>query len=196
MNTYLFIDGTNLYAAQYELFGPKKYLDFPKFIREVEKKIGTKFNKIYFYASYSPKSKKPTVKEKLYLKNEAFFYRSVKKTKNVTFFCGYRSKTTGKEKQVDVKLTADLISFAFLDRYKKVFLFTGDADFLQALFVIKKFRGSKKIYLLCMENKLMYQGIFYFKTFVISFRNRLIIRRKLKNLNKLFMNEKGVVVRI
>jgi len=36
---YLFIDGTNLYAAQYELFGPKRYLDFGKLISELEKKF-------------------------------------------------------------------------------------------------------------------------------------------------------------
>ena len=193
MKTYLFIDGTNLYAAQFELFGPKKYLSFSKFIEEVEKKIEVKFNKIYFYASYSPKSKKPTKKQKLYLKNEALFYRNVRKTKNTTFFRGYRSKTSGKEKEVDVKLTADLIAFAFLNRYKKVFLFSGDADFLQALFVIKKFHGKKRIYLLCVENKLMYQGLFYFKTFVIGFRSRLTIKRKLRNLKELLIKEEDVV---
>ncbi|MBM3209300.1 NYN domain-containing protein [Candidatus Shapirobacteria bacterium] len=74
MKTYLFIDGTNLYAAQFELFGPKRYLDFGKLISEVEEKIEVRFDKIYFYASYSPKSKRPTQKEKLYLKNEALFY--------------------------------------------------------------------------------------------------------------------------
>jgi len=190
MKTYLFIDGTNLYAAQYELFGPQRYLDFSKFIKEVEGKIKVRFDKIYFYASYSPKSKKPTKKEKLYLKNEALFYGSVKGTKNTIFFYGYRSKRSGKEKEVDVKLTADLISFAFLNKYERAFLFTGDADFLQALFVIKKFHSRKKIYLLCLENKLMYQGIFYFKTFAISFGKRLAVKRKLRNLKKLFMNER------
>jgi len=81
----LFIDGTNLYAAQYELFGPKRYLDFGKLISELEKNLKIKFNKIYFYASYSPKSQKPTKKEKEYLKNEALFYRSVRKTPRVVF---------------------------------------------------------------------------------------------------------------
>ena len=76
---YLFIDGTNLYAGQYQLFGPRKYLDFPVFIKEIESKLGTTFNKIYFYASYTPQPKKPTRKQKLYLKNEAFFYRGVKR---------------------------------------------------------------------------------------------------------------------
>lgn len=79
-NCYLFIDGTNLYAGQYKLFGPDKYLDFSKFIKAIEANIAKKFDKIYFYASYSPKSKKPTAKEKEYLKNEAFFYRGVKRT--------------------------------------------------------------------------------------------------------------------
>ena len=35
---FLFIDGSNLYAGQYELFGPKKYLNFSKLIEEIEKK--------------------------------------------------------------------------------------------------------------------------------------------------------------
>ena len=116
MKTYLFIDGTNLYASQYELFGPQKYLNFSKFIEEIEKKIKVKFNKIYFYASYTPKKKKTTKKEKLYIVNEFQFYKSVKNSKRVKFFKGYRSKTSGKEKEVDVipehpmKRTADFVT--------------------------------------------------------------------------------------
>ena len=33
---YLFVDGSNLYGGQYELFRPKKYLNFSKFIKRVE----------------------------------------------------------------------------------------------------------------------------------------------------------------
>lgn len=194
MKTYLFIDGTNLYAAQYELFGPNKYLNFSKFIKEIEKIIETSFDKIYFYASYSPRPRKPNKKQKLYLKNEALFYKGVRQVKNTFFFRGYRSKTSGKEKGVDVKLAADLVSFAFLNRYDVVYLFSGDADFLQALFVIKKFQREKRIFLLCMGNKLMYQGIYYFKTFVFSFRNNLIIKKKLKNLNKFYLLEKNLTI--
>jgi uncharacterized LabA/DUF88 family protein len=122
MISYLFIDGTNLYAAQYELFGPNKYLNFSKLIEEIEKNLKISFKKIYFYASYSPKSKHPSQKERLYLKNEALFYRNVKQTKNAVFFTGYRSKTSGKEKEVDVKLTADLVTFAFLKCIRDYFI--------------------------------------------------------------------------
>lgn len=189
---YLFIDGTNLYAGQYKLFGPDKYLNFNKFMNQIEKEIGVKFDKICFYASYSPKSKRPTPNEKNYLKNEALFYRSVKLTKNVEFFTGYRSKTSGKEKEVDVKLTADIISYAFLDKFQSVYLLTGDADFLQALFSIKRFHDRKNINLICLENKIMYQGLFFFKTMVFYFRNAPEFRRKFKKL-KIIKLEKDIV---
>lgn len=167
---YLFIDGTNLYAGQYELFGPQKYLDFGLLIKNVEQKLRIKFEKIYFYASYSPKSKKPNKKEKLFLKNEAMFYKSVKKHKKVIFFSGYRSATSGKEKEVDVKLTADLICFGFLNKYSTVYLMTGDADFLQALFALKKYHNDKKIFILNIQNKILFRGAFYFKTFIIDLK--------------------------
>lgn len=164
--TYLFVDGTNLYAGQYALFGPGKYLDFPKLITLIESKLNITFHKIYFYASYSPKTKKPTQKQKLYLKNEGLFYRSVQNTKKLTFFKGYRSPTSGKEKEVDVKLTADLVSMACLNKYTSVYLFTGDADFLQALFAIQPLK--KKINILCFQNKIMFKGSYYFKTHLLE----------------------------
>lgn len=166
-NTYLFVDGSNLYGSQYELFGPQKYLNFKKFIKILEKELNLSFNKIYFYASYSPKPKKISRKAKLYLKNEAFFYKSVNRVKDVVFFKGYRSKTSGKEKEVDVKLTADLVQFGFENKYNKIFLLTGDADFLQALFSISKLK--KDIQIISIENQIMYKGAFYFRTSVIDF---------------------------
>lgn len=180
MKVFLFIDGTNLYSAQYELFGPNKYLDFPKFIKKVEKKIKIKFNKIYFYASYSPQPKNPTIKEKLYLKNEALFYRSVKLTPNLFFFTGYRSKTSGKEKEVDVKLAVDMVDLAHLNKYDKTFLITGDADFMEALKVSQ--RIGKQVFVICMENKIMFKSLIFFKTYIIKFTNNIInffrIRKK------------------
>lgn len=136
--TYLFIDGTNLYAGQYELFGPDRYLDFSKFINQLEDKLEKKFDRIYFYASYSPHPLRPTDIQKLYFKNEALFYRSVKTVQNVNFFVGYRSKTSRKEKEVDVKLAVDVVDFAHLKKYNQIFLFSGDADFMTAFEIPKR----------------------------------------------------------
>ncbi len=188
--TYLFIDGTNLYAGQYELFGPKAYLNFSKLIQETEKKLKNSFVKIFFYASYSPKSEKPNKKEILFLKNEALFYKNVKQTKNVVFFTGYRSKTSGKEKEVDVKLTTDLVAFAFLKKYNQVFLMTGDADFLQALFAIQLYHPKIKINLICLENKIMYRGMFRFQTFIIYLTHNNIVYNESRTLEKIFFVNK------
>jgi len=172
MITFLFIDGTNLYSAQYELFGPNKYLDFPKFIKEVEKKIKIKFDQIYFYASYSTQPKKPTIKEKHYLKNEALFYRSVKQTANLFFFTGYRSKTSGKEKEVDVKLAVDIVDLAHQNIYDEVFLMSGDADFMEALKVSQ--RIGKYTSVICIENKIMFKSLLFFKTYIIKLTDKAI----------------------
>lgn len=162
--------GTNLYAAQYELFGPKRYLNFAKFIEEIEKKIGVKFTKIYFYAPYSPKPKRPANKQKLYLKNEALFYRSVRQTKNTVFFKGYRSKTSGKEKEVDVKLAVDLVHFAHLRRYDLIYLLSGDADFMHALKIAEVL--GRKTFILAIENRIPNRVSFHYRTYVVIFREK------------------------
>ena len=71
MNNFLFIDGSNLYAGQYELFGPDKYLDFLKFICHIESNLGVHFDSIFFYASYSPRSLSLSLETKRYLTNPA-----------------------------------------------------------------------------------------------------------------------------
>ena len=194
MKTFLFVDGTNLYAAQFELFGPKKFLDFKKFIAEIEKRTQNKFDQIYFYASYSPKSKKPTEKEKLYLKNEALFYRSVRKTGKVDFFTGYRSKTSGREKAVDVKLAVDIVDFGHRKKFDKVVLVSGDADFMEALFAVR--RIDKKIEVICLENKVIFKSLVFFHTSIIFFNCRNRVPEHIKQATKIQINEKSLLVKI
>lgn len=192
--TYLFIDGSNLYGAQFDLFGPKKYLDFSSFISKVEKNLKIKFDKILFYASFSPKPKKTTNKQKQYLINEGLFYSSVRKNKKVVFFKGYRSPTSGKEKEVDVKLAADMVHLAHLGKFNQLFLLTGDADFLQALFLIGTLKV--KIQLIFMENRIMYQGFYKFSSHIIKFSDKKIIPKKKFGLNIFQLKEQDVIQKI
>lgn len=180
--TFLFVDGTNLYAGQYELFGPGKYLDFSLFVKEIENKLKISFDKIYFYASYSPKPTNLINKQKLYLKNEALFYRSVRQIKKVIFFTGYRSKTSGKEKEVDVKLAVDIVDFAHRNYYDKIYLMSGDADFMQALFAAR--RLGKRIGVLCLENKIIFKSLVFFDTFIIILKKTPIFRNLSKKVAK------------
>lgn len=190
---YLFVDGSNLYAGQYELFGPDKYLEFPNFIKSLEKKLKSAFDKIYFYTSFSPKPDYPTKKQKEYLKNEALFYRSVKKTKNTIFFKGYRSRMSGKEKEVDVKLAVDIVDFAHRNYYQQIFILSGDADFMEALFAVR--RLQKSIGVLCLENKIMYKALIFFDTYILILRKLPILKlskRMKKNFHLLSINQKGI----
>lgn len=166
-STYLFIDGTNLYASQFKIFGPDNFLDFTKLIANLENKLNTVIDQIYFYASYSPRTPQDNKKTKLYLKNEAFFYKNVKGTPKVNFFKGYRSKTSGKEKEVDVKLSVDIVKYAYEKKYETIYLLSGDADFLQALIAIQHLPIS--INIICIENTLLFKGSFQFNTKVIDF---------------------------
>ncbi|MEK7078628.1 MAG: NYN domain-containing protein, partial [Patescibacteria group bacterium] len=159
--TYLFIDGSNLYASQYNLVGPKRFIHFPTLILSLEKRLHIKFDVIYFYASYSPRLLSPTKEQQNFLNNEYYFYKSVKEEKRTTFFKGYRSKTSGKEKEVDVKLSVDLVGYGLLNKFNKAYLMTGDADFLQACHFLKTHKPSISLTLLCMQNKIMYRGLYY-----------------------------------
>ncbi|OIN89655.1 hypothetical protein COW80_04105 [Candidatus Beckwithbacteria bacterium CG22_combo_CG10-13_8_21_14_all_01_47_9] len=170
IKTYLFIDGSNLYAGQYNLFGPNNYLNFSKFIGQAEIALKVKFHKIYFYASYSPKPKNLNQKVKQYLKNEALFYKNVKSLTNLTFFNGYRSKTSGKEKEVDVKLAVDIVDKSHRGEFSKIFLISGDADFMHALLVAK--RLHKDISIISLQNRIPYRFSYLFPTYVFCF-NRI-----------------------
>ncbi|MBM3209301.1 NYN domain-containing protein [Candidatus Shapirobacteria bacterium] len=85
----------------------------------------------------------------------------------MSFFSGYRSKTSGKEKEVDVKLAVDIVDFAHRDKFSSMYLFSGDADFLQALFAIRSL--GKKIFVLSLQNKVLYRAAFFFLIYVIVF---------------------------
>ncbi len=193
--TFLFIDGSNLYSGQYDLFGPDRYLNFSSFINLIEKKLTVHFDRIYFYTSYSPQPHHPTKKQKGYLKNEAFFYKSVKNTQNVIFFTGYRSKISGKEKEVDVKLAVDVVDFAHRNYYQTIFLMSGDADFMEALHAVN--RLGKKASVLCIENKIMFKSLLFYSMYIVTFGKHAIRLKKIrKKPNLIVLNTKEVTGRI
>lgn len=185
MKTFLFIDGSNLYSAQFDLFGPKKYLNFVFFIRVIENVLKIKFDQIFFYASYTPNKSHPSLKEKQYVINEFKFYRSVKLTGNLTFFKGYRSKTSGKEKEVDVKLAVDLVGYGLLNKFNRAYVFTGDADFLQAIFFLKKYKPNKQIELICLNNRILYKGLYYLPSHILNFGDKPLDKKKIAKKAKI-----------
>lgn len=99
MKIFLFIDGTNLYSAQYKLFGPSSFLDFSCFIKKIEEALHISFFQIHFYASYSPQNNILTSKDKLYLKNEALFYKSAKSVPQLQFLLDTGQKQAARKRR-------------------------------------------------------------------------------------------------
>ncbi len=139
--TYLYIDGTNLFAGLVELFGPDKIPQFVTILKDIEALV--KPQKVYFYASYmvgANYNRRPELRK--LAGTEGHFYSEVKKTKNLTFYKGSRSPTSGKEKGVDVHLAVDIVRDVFLKKCKNVIIMTGDADLVYPLEIAKQF-GAK-----------------------------------------------------
>jgi len=166
MKRVLFIDGSNLYAGQYELFGPAYFLNGDKFILETEKSLGIKLDRIYVYASFSPIPKRPTKKQKQHLKNEGLFFKSLRSNKKVIFFKGYRSPTSGKEKEVDVKLAVDIVDMTYRNMFDELFLLSGDADFMHALNIARN--HNKPITVLALHNRIPFRFVHHFNTIIFG----------------------------
>ena len=147
--THLYIDGTNLFAGQNELFGPKAYVPFSNLLRDIRKIYAV--NHVFFYASYMVAANFNKPGRKALAAVEAQFYRSVKDTSNVTFYRGHRSPTSGKEKGVDVHLAVDMVRDAFLRRYGEAVVMSGDADLSYAVEVVRKL--GTPIYAIFLSNR-------------------------------------------
>ncbi len=138
VSSLLYIDGTNLFAGQQELFGVHSYLSFSYLIKGIKKLFSV--NYIYFYASYLSDINQRKRKLKKLKTIESLFYRQVKSYSNITFYKGHRSPSSGKEKGVDVHLAVDIVKDVLLKRCKEIIIMTGDADFIYPIEIAKKYK--------------------------------------------------------
>lgn len=78
--------------------------------------------------------------QKLKLKTvESLFYRQAKQYPNLTFYKGYRSPSSGKEKGVDVHLAVDIVRNVLSKSCKEIIIMTGDADFIYPIEIAKEY---------------------------------------------------------
>jgi len=177
---FLYIDGTNLLAGLIEIYGFKKVPRF-KSVMEDFKKIYA-FDLIYFYASYTPSTPQnlKDKKTKKQIQEELIFFNEAQKYPNVTFYKGYRSPTSKKEKGVDVHLAVDIVKDSFLKRFDKAIIVSGDADFAYSVEIAKKL--GRKVYSLFIPTRfsfaIAYQSL---SACVINYNGIFQKKYKLKN---------------
>lgn len=146
---HLYVDGTNLFAGQNELFGPKAYVPFSVLLRDIRKVYPV--DEVFFYASYMVAANFNKPGRIALAAVEAQFYRSVKETPKVTFYRGHRSPSSGKEKGVDVHLAVDMVRDAFLHQYDEAVIMSGDADLSYAVEVVRKL--GTPVYAIFLPNR-------------------------------------------
>ena len=193
--THLYIDGTNLFAGQNELFGPNKHLSFSFLIQEIKKLIPVDI--IFFYASYMNQKNRTKLTEdrKKLIAAEALFYREVRNTKGVTFYRGHRSLTSGKEKGVDVHLSVDIVKDIFLGNCSQIVIMTGDADLIYPLEIVKTL--NIPTFAIFLPNRFSLEMAYKAdKAFVLNFSNRFKSDRKLPRQLKIVSIKKPRMVNI
>ena len=169
----MYIDGTNLFAGLNDLFGCKKIPHFKDLLKQINKI--QKVDKVFFYCSYMlPRDN--SKKEKELLSAEANFYQQVKDTKNIYFYKGHRSPTSGKEKGVDVHLAVDIVKNAFLKKCDQVAIMTGDADLIYPIEIVKGL-GLKTVAFFIPSRFSLEMSFKIGKPFVLNFLNKFDIAK-------------------
>lgn len=193
--TNLYIDGTNLFAGQNQLFGPDKYLSFPYLLEEIKKLIP--LDKIFFYASYMNQRNRLrlTLERKKLIIAEALFYREVIRTKNVEFYKGHRSPASGKEKGVDVHLSVDIVKDVFLKSSNHIAIMTGDADLIYPLEIVKTLKIPT--FAIFLPNRFSLEMAYKVdRAFVLNFMNKFKTERKIPKQLKVVAIKKPRMVNI
>lgn len=191
--TYLYIDGTNLLAGLIDIFGFGKVPSFASILKIVKKYY--KYNQIFFYASYtSPKGitklsieKQKKVKKQIGL--EIKYFKKVRNTKKLTFYQGYRSPTSKKEKGVDVHLAVDMVKDAFLNNCSQAIIISGDADFEYPVEILKELKIP--VYAVFIPNRfslaIAYKCII---PTVLNYKSSFITKRKINKLRVIKIAQK------
>lgn len=193
--THLYIDGTNLFAGQNELFGPTKHLSFTYLIKEIQKLL--KIDRVFFYASYMNQKNRTRliVERKRLITAEALFYKEVLHAKNVIFYKGHRSPTSGKEKGVDVHLSVDIVKDIFLKRCSQIAIMTGDADLIYPLEVVKMLKIPTISFFL--PNRFSLEMAYKVDlAFVLNFANKFNVARNLPKQLKVISIKKPRMINI
>jgi len=136
--TYLYIDASNLYGAISELLPTGNYVDFKEILACMEEDFFV--TKIRAYGAYLSDEPSSTPTRRRFIGAQNKFFQTISRIPKATFYKGYFSPTSNKEKGIDVKLAVDMLKDAYEGSCKCILIMSGDDDFLYS---IKCVRGLK-----------------------------------------------------
>ena len=149
MIIYVFIDASNLWAAQKS---KKRLLDYSKISGYITKTYSCSALKVFYYDSYpadGTRAHSIDGKHKFYtfLKKGLSFAVITKKFKRIRVLTD-KGDAMIEKGNMDVEITIDALHH--IDKYDEAVLFTGDSDFLALVTYLRN--HSKKVYVYSSKN--------------------------------------------
>jgi len=147
---YVFIDSSNLWAAQKS---KGKFFNYVELVKYIKKKFNPKNLKIFYYAAYPAEGTRDYSldgKHKffIFLKKGLNFIVRKKELKRIKIIHDDLGESIKEKGDMDVEITIDAMHHK--DKYNAAILFTGDSDFLALISYLRKI--DKKIYIFSSKN--------------------------------------------
>lgn len=154
MSIYVFIDASNLWAAQK---ARGKLFDFEKLVRHISNRYESKSIQVFYYTAYPAEGTRGYSlegKHKFYyfLEKALKFIVRKKELKRI-HVVNEHGQSIEEKVNMDVEMTIDALHF--INKYQTAILFSGDSDFL-ALVTYLKNRG-KKVYIFSSKNNVSHE---------------------------------------
>lgn len=146
---YIFIDASNLWAAQK---AKGRFLDYGKVISHIQRRWNAKEIRVFYYTAYpadGTRSYSLDGRHKFYtfLKKGLGFVVRKKELKRIGV-SGEGGETIEEKGNMDVEMTIDALHN--INRYDVAVLFSGDSDFLALIAYLR--RRGKKVYIFSSKN--------------------------------------------
>lgn len=180
-----FVDGSNLFGGIADMLKLGEYFEFSEFLAAIETEV--KIDHINFYGTYMRIRPDDTPERRLLVRAQKAFFDSVRINKNIFFYQGHFSPSSGKEKGVDIHLGIDMAVGACTGGYTEANIITEDADLLYALETSRLF--NKTVTVAALSSRFSLALAFKSnRIIVIDIGNHFVkavrpkVREKLRNL--------------
>ena len=148
-SVYVFIDASNLWAAQKS---KGRFLDYEKVIHWIQNEFAAREIRVFYYTAYPAEGTRPYSmdgKHKFFtfLKKGLGFVVRKKELKRISIV-NEHGEAVEEKGNMDVEMTIDALHY--LDQYETAVFFTGDSDFLALVAYLR--RGGKRVYIFSSKN--------------------------------------------
>jgi len=190
--TYLYVDASNLYGALSDVLVSGNYIDFSEILACIEKDFI--INKVKAYGTFLADEPHSSINRRKFIGAQNKFFQSIIDNPKVEFQKGYFSKTSKKEKGIDVRLAVDMLKDAYEGSCQSEIIMTGDDDFIYSINCVRSLKvavhmasiGSRFPFGIShnTNKRIVYDLCDYFKNTILPKLKKPPVNLKVKDITK------------